>query len=159
MRKLLGVLVAALIVAPAAVAGGWATVGVSPMPPEDGSDWNVVLMIKQHGRTPLDGVQPAITISKNGTGETKTFAATPTGKPGQYRAKVAFPSDGTWSYVINDGFSRTHTFTPVTIGAVGDDGSFPTVTVTVAVALGLALAALVVLLGRRRLQPRLAATH
>jgi hypothetical protein len=159
MRKLLGMLVAALVVAPAAVAGGWATVGVSPMPAEDGSDWNAVLMIKQHGRTPLDGVQPAITISNSGTGETRTFAATPTGTPGQYRAKVSFPSDGTWTYVINDGFSRTHTFAPVTIGAAGDGGSFPTVTVTVAAALGLVLAALIVLVGRRRLQPRLATTH
>ena len=159
MRKLVGVIVAALVVAPSAVAGGWATVGVAPMPPEDGSDWNVVLMVKQHGRTPLDGVQPAITITNKGSGETKSFAATPTGAPGEYKATVSFPSDGTWSYMINDGFSRTHTFPPVTIGGVGDDGSFPTMTVTIAVALGLALAALLVLLGRRRLQPRLAATH
>jgi YtkA-like protein len=159
MRKLAGLLaLATLAFAPAAAAGGWATVGVSPLPPTDGSDWNVTLIIKQHGKTPLDNVTPTITISNDG-GETRTFTASHAGKPGTYRATVDFPSDGTWSYVINDGFSRTHTFAPVTIGAAGTGDAFPTLTVTIAVALGLALAALLVFFARRRRpQPHLAPT-
>jgi MYXO-CTERM domain-containing protein len=166
MRKLAGVLaLAALALAPAAAAGGWATVGVSPLPSEDDSDWNVTLIVKQHGRTPLDGVQPTITIRNTGSGETKTFAAKPAGKPGTYTATVRFPSNGTWAYEVYDGFTQyggaqTHTFKPVTIGGVGDDGSFPVATVTVAVAIALGLAGLLVLLARRRRpQPQVAPTH
>jgi hypothetical protein len=160
MRKLLGVLAAALIAVPAAGAGGFATVGVSSLPPEDGSAWNVELTILAHGRTPVDGLSPAITIQK-GVAPPQTFTATPAGKPGHYRATVAFPSDGTWSYTINDGYSRTHTFAPVTIHDVGTaDGAFPWLTTTIAAAIGLALAALLVLLARRRRpEPRLVPTH
>jgi hypothetical protein len=116
--------------------------------------------IKQHGRTPLDGLQPAITI-RNDSGTTQTFAAQPAGEPGRYEATVVFPGEGTWSYVIDDGFTRTHTFAPVTIVGSGADSSFPTVTVTVALALALGLATLLVLLlRRRRPQPGLVApTH
>lgn len=156
MRKLLGVLAAALIAVPAAGAGGFATVGLSSLPPEDGSAWTVELTILQHGRTPLDGLTPAITIQKD-DGSSQTFTATPAGKPGHYRATVAFPSDGTWRYTINDGFSQTHTYAPVTIGSA--DGSFPWLATTTAAALGLALAALLALLVRRRRpQPRLVPT-
>lgn len=160
MRKLLGVLAAALIAVPAATAGGWATVGVSSLPPEDGSDWNVQLTILQHGRTPLDGLSPAIMVAKDG-GTPQTFNATPAGKSGVYKATVTFPSDGTYTYTINDGFSRIHTFKPVSVvGVGGGDVSFPWVTTTIAAAVGLALAALLVLLARRRRpEPRLAATH
>lgn len=161
MRKLVAVLVAALAVAPAAGAGGFATVGLSSMPPEDGSEWNVVLTIKQHGRTPLDGLSPSITIRNTDTGATQTFAAEAAGKTGQYDATVVFPGDGTWSYVIDDGFTQTHTYTPVTIDGTGGGSSFPTATVTIAVVLALALGTLAVLLARRRrLQPGIAApTH
>jgi hypothetical protein len=159
MRKLLGVLAAALIAVPAAGAGGWATVGLSSLPPEDGSDWNVQLTILQHGRTPLDGLSPTIMIRKDG-GAPQTVAATPAGKPGLYRATVEFPSAGTWTYTINDGFSRVHTFKPVTVvGVGGGDGSFPWVGTTIAVAAGFALAALGALfVRRRRPRPQLAAS-
>jgi hypothetical protein len=159
MRTLVAVLAAALVSAPAAVAGGFATVGVSSLPPEDGSDWNVVLTIKQHGRTPLDGLQPSITIRNDDTGATRTFAAAPAGTTGQYQATVAFPSDGTWRYVIDDGFTQRHTFAPVTISGIASDGSFPTAAVTAGALIALALGGLLALLARRRrLQPGLAAT-
>ena len=75
-----------------------------------GSTWDVKLNVLQHGQTPLDGISPAIMIRNLDTGETKTFAATPTGEPGQYAAKVVFPSAGRWDYEVNDGFSQTHTY-------------------------------------------------
>jgi hypothetical protein len=122
MRKLVLVLstaAVALAAAGTALAGGWATVGVSPGPPEGGgpgSTWNVNLEVLQHGRTPLDGVVPTIAIRNRETGDTQTFIAKPTGERGMYAAKVVFPTEGTWEYTINDGFSQTHTFKPVTIG-------------------------------------------
>jgi hypothetical protein len=122
MRRLVLVLSTAAVALAAvgtALAGGWATVGVSPGPPDGGgpgSTWNVNLEVLQHGRTPLDGVVPTIAIHNADTGATQSFTAKPTGEPGMYTAKVVFPTNGTWEYTINDGFSQTHTFKPITIG-------------------------------------------
>jgi hypothetical protein len=121
MRKLIlaAVVGAALALAGGAGAGGWATVGVTPLPSGDETIWTPTLTILQHGRTPLDGVKPAITIRNDGTGATHTFAATPTGTSGVYSARVEFPGPGVWAYTIDDGFSQTHTYKPVEIVAPG----------------------------------------
>jgi hypothetical protein len=149
MRKLLiGLALAALALPAGAPAGGWATVGVTP--PDDmgpGQTWNAELKVLQHGRTPLEGIQPIVMISNGSSDE--AFPAKPTGEPGVYLAKVVFPEAGKWSYRIDDGFSRTHTFAPVTIGAAGDGGGFPVLTATAVIALLLGLAAVVFLLARR----------
>jgi hypothetical protein len=49
-----------------------------------------------------------------------TFKARPTGRLGVYRARIVFPSAGTWRYEVFDGFTafggaRTHKFAPVKI--------------------------------------------
>ena len=163
MRTLIVIAMAGLALATAGAAGsgGFATVGVSPMPPDDaGTPWNVNLKVLQHGRTPLDGVVPMITIRNASTGETKSFTATPTGTSGMYRATVTFPSNGTWTYEINDGFTQTHTFAPVTLSGDGGDSSAPIWAISGAVALGMALlAGLVLFARRRRPRPDLAPTH
>jgi hypothetical protein len=129
VRRLLFALpvVALLVLAPSAVAGGWATVGMSSTPAgtEPGTPWNVNLTVLQHGQTPLDGLSPTITI-RNGDA-TKTFTATPAGKPGVYRAAVVFPSAGTWTYEVDDGFitGQPHTFPPVEIGAAASAPAAP----------------------------------
>jgi hypothetical protein len=152
MRKLLiaAAAVSVLAVAPSATAGGWATVGVSPAAPDEaGAVWKMRLNIKQHGRTPLDGVSPSIIVS-GPNGETETYAAKPTGEPGIYAAEVAFPDAGTYSYRIDDGFSQVHTFKPIEIVGEGGGSGFPTVPVTVGVALALGLGLALVLVARRR---------
>ena len=124
MRRVLLALpiIALLVLAPSAFAGGWATVGLSSTPAgtDPGQPWNVNMTILQHGRTPLDDLSPTITI-RNGDA-TKTFNAEPTGKPGVYRAAVVFPSAGKWNYEVNDGFitGQPHTYPPVEIGAAGE---------------------------------------
>lgn len=153
------VMAAALVLAGIAGAGGWATVGVAPMPPdggEAGATWEPRLTILQHGRTPLDGVQPSITIRNDDTGATQTFPARPTGTSGVYAARVVFPKSGTWRYEIADGFSGTHTFAPITLAADGGGGGVPALA-WLAAAAGLALGALLLLARRLRRQPELAA--
>ena len=161
MRAIVIALVAAtaLAVAGGAAGGGWATVGVSPLPDGTaaGSKWEPTLTILQHGRTPLDGVEPTVTIRSSETGETKTFSAQPTGEPGRYRADVAFPSAGRWRFEIDDGFSRTHTFAPVEIAPRAPAALSLPWTVAGSAVLILALAALVVA-GMRRTAPRAAPT-
>ncbi|MDA0180649.1 FixH family protein [Solirubrobacter phytolaccae] len=161
MRRLLIALplLAGLLFASTALAGGWATVGLSSTPAgvQPGAPWNVQLTVLQHGRTPLDDLQPTLTI-RNGDAS-KTFAAKPTGTPGVYAVSVTFPTAGTWSYEVDDGFiSHLHTFPPVKIGepvsapaaaqTPADDGGF-SVTWLVLGGLAFALAALL-LLARRR---------
>jgi hypothetical protein len=136
VRRVLIVLPVALVllIAPAAYAGGWATVGLSSTPAgtEPGKPWPVDITVLQHGVTPLEGVKPSVIITSGDA--RKTFAAKPTGKPGVYRAEVVFPTAGRWSYAVDDGFitERPHTFPAVQIGTgtpapapATDDGGGP----------------------------------
>ena len=132
MKKLLLVLAVAVVAAPVANAGGWATVGLSSLPPtgqKAGQPWPVDITVLQHGRTPLAGVTPILRVRDENGKVVSTFTATPTGKTGVYHTVVRFPGSGTYSYEVYDGFTtyggaQTHTFKPVTIGDTGG-GSFP----------------------------------
>jgi YtkA-like len=145
MRKLLiaTVAAAALAVPGSAAAGGWATASLGP--PDDGlqagDTWNARVTILQHGETPLSGVEPTVRI-RNDKGTTLSFPARPTGEPGVYQAEVKFPSSGTWSYEVYDGFeqyggAQTHTFGPVAIapGSGGGIAFWPFVLAGLAAAL------------------------
>jgi hypothetical protein len=157
MKRLLVSLALVVLAAPAsAVAGGWATAGLSP--PDGGvgagDTWNAEVTVLQHGMTPLAGVSPTVTIRNKATGEAKTFAAKPTDEVGVYAAKVVFPSQGKWSYEVYDGFSqyggaKTHTFGAVSIGAGGADGGLPFLAIIGVGALLLAAVAVIYLLARR----------
>ena len=116
-----------------AAGGGWATAGLAP-PPADtaaGETWKARITIRQHGRTPLAGAKPTVTIRNETSGRTATFPAHPTGEVGVYEALVTFPAAGRWSYEVYDGFTqyrgaRTHHFTPVTItGGSGNGADAP----------------------------------
>jgi hypothetical protein len=136
MRKsLIAAAAIALICAGTAVAGGWATVKLSSTPKSltAGQPWVVEITVLQHGLAtqPLSGLSPTVMIRKTvvrssaaSGGQWVTFRARPTARPGVYRARVVFPSAGTWRYAVYDGFTqyggaRTHTFAPVRIAARG----------------------------------------
>lgn len=150
MRKLLIALALVALAAPAsAFAGGWATAGLAP-PPGDigpGDEWNAEVTVLQHGRTPLEGVEPAVTITNGSTD--KSFSAKPTDEPGVYVAEVVFPSAGKWRYEVDDGFGQTHTFAPVSVGAGGGGGGIPVLPITGGIVLVLAAAGALFLLARR----------
>jgi len=117
-------LLAALVAAPAALGGGFATAGMSSTPDgvAAGQPWKVEITVLQHGRTPLDGLVPKVRIHSGD--QTKQFTAVPAGKPGVYRAEVVFPQGGRWSYEVLDGFinEQPHTFPAVEIA---DGGGSP----------------------------------
>ena len=161
MKKLLLALLVATVAVPAATAGGWATVGLSSLPPAGlgpGQDWPLDVTVLQHGRTPLAGVHPTLTVRNPRSGEVAgTFAATPTGEPGVYHTVVRFPAKGTWSYEVYDAFTqyggaRTHTFKPVEISAGGSGSGFPTLPVGAGL-LGAALVGALLYLRRLRSAP------
>jgi hypothetical protein len=157
MKRLL--LLAALVagaLAPAAGAGGWATVQLSSVPKDGtkaGTTLPIDITVLQHGQTPLAGVTPIVRIRDGGGKVVDTFTATPTGMTGVYHADVTFPAEGTYSYEVYDGFTtyggaRTHTFKPIAIGA--GDGGPPYGWLALALGAALALAAGTVLALRRR---------
>ena len=79
----------------AASAGGWATVGLSSLPPSGlkaDQPWPVDITVLQHGQTPLAGVTPVVRIRDDGGAVVDTFTATPTGRTGVYHAVVRFPA-------------------------------------------------------------------
>jgi YtkA-like len=134
MRRLLltTLVLAGLAYPEIAGAGCWATVELAPPPAATapGDAWTAQVTVLQHGRNPLPdaaGARPTVTISNGATGETRTFTAHPTGKPGVYEAEVVFPSAGTWRYEVFDDFTswngeaapcaRTHELASVQIGA------------------------------------------
>jgi hypothetical protein len=121
-RWLMATMVAGLLVPAPAIAGGWASVGLSSTPDGTaaGKPWVVDLEVLQHGRTPLAGVKPTVTIRKPATGATRTFRARPQSKAGIYRASVVFPDAGRWEYIVDDGFSQTNKLGEVSIAAAGD---------------------------------------
>ena len=153
---LLATLVVALGAAAPAAAGGWATVGIAPLPDAvgPGEPWNVEITVLQHGVRPLDGLAPVVTIGGDGEG-LERFGATASGKPGVYEASVVFPEAGRWSVVVDSGFGESRlTYGPVEIAEgstpAGDGRSVPT-NGLVAVGAGLVLLA-AGLLGFRRLR-------
>jgi len=82
MKKLLLVFAVAVaaVAVPAATAGGWATVGLSSLPPAGlpaNEDWPVDITVLQHGKTPLAGVTPIVRIRDDGGNVVKTFTAAP----------------------------------------------------------------------------------
>jgi hypothetical protein len=117
MQRMLVVVavVLSLAVVPTAVSGGWATVQLSSTPSglEARQVWDVRLTVLQHGVTPVRGVRPAVLIRKGAV--QRSFPARPTGVAGVYRARVVFPSAGRWTWRIDDGFTRVHSYAPVRI--------------------------------------------
>lgn len=161
MRHLvtLSVLVAALAVSPTAGAGGWASVGFAPLPDGTaaGETWTPKITVLQHGKTPLGGLTPVVTIT--GDEQVQTFTATETSEVGVYEASVVFPEDGEWRILVDSGWigEASVTYGPVSVGSgpAGEPTSFPTLPVGIAIVAGLALLAAATLgvFRQRRLTP------
>lgn len=153
----------ALIASSAASAGGWATVGLDPLPTGvgPGDTWKTNMTILQHGRTPLTGLTPTITITLEDTGVTKEFVAVETDAPGVYRASVVFPEAGPWRIVADSTFGDSKlTYGPVLIeptpgsGTGGSGGDFPVLPLLAAIGgLVVVAAGAVGVLRQRRLNP------
>jgi hypothetical protein len=152
---LLAVLVAGAV-APAAGAGGWATVQLSEVPTDGttaGTTLPIDITVLQHGQTPLDGVTPIFRIRDGESNVREEYRGTPTGDPGVYHVDVTFPEAGLFTFEVYDGFAQyggaqTHTYPVVEIAPPAGE-AFPWPAVVGGGLLAAALAALVIFLLRR----------
>jgi len=123
-----GAVVCALVLPALATAGGWASVGFEPLPDGTaaGGTWTPTIFVKQHGITPLEGLQPVVMIEKTGSGESTKFLASAGSEAGEYHADVVFPSAGDWRITIMSGFGDSQvTYGPVSIGDAEPAGRGP----------------------------------
>ena len=166
-RLVLMAAVVGAVAAPAAWAGGFATVGLdsSPKGVGPGEPWTVEVTVLQHGVTLAEGLKPKVVVTMEDGAATRTFPAAATGRPGVYRARVVFPSTGRWRYAVDDGFSGVrHSFAPVRIergevasstrpassAPVADDGASLWAALGAAALAGLAAGLLTLFLQRSR---------
>lgn len=98
-------LVAALAVPSLALAGGWAVVTLDRMPEGITAGQPVLLgmMVRQHGRSPLQAEEIQIEASHAETGQAVKFSALPDGQPGHYQAELLFPEPGLWKWKVASG--------------------------------------------------------
>ena len=108
--------------APTAQTGCMATVGLSSQPKSGfaaGTPWIVTIRVMQHGVTPMSDAKPQIRIRKAG-GKLIVFKGNPTSRIGSYRARVVFPTAGTYTLRVYDGFpyaecAKVHSFGTVVV--------------------------------------------
>jgi hypothetical protein len=146
---------AALALAPGALAGGWSTVDLTTLPDQIGAGetWEADVQVLAHGVTPMNGLDPKITVSSGA--QTLTYNATPNGKAGTYEAGVVFPAAGEWTVVVTSGYGDApRTFGSVTVlgaeGSSGDDDSSLSLLWLIGAGLGLGGGAALVVRQRRR---------
>ncbi|HET6318844.1 MAG TPA: hypothetical protein VFG86_20505 [Chloroflexota bacterium] len=94
------VVLVALVAAPAS-AGGWAVTTLDALPAggfEAGQTYDIGFTIRQHGVSPFNQATPRIRASLGDT--YLSFGATRDGN-GHYVARVQFPAEGSWTWVVD----------------------------------------------------------
>lgn len=84
-------------------AGGWAVVTLDQVPSQviAGQPISIGFMVRQHGRTPINGLSPKITATRADTNDSFNAVAVQQGAVGHYVAMLTFPNAGAWNWAIN----------------------------------------------------------
>ena len=107
-------------------AGGWAVVTVDTLPESGVAATPVRLLftVRQHGYTPLDGLQPAVTAAADN--DRITANVQPAGQPGRYAATFTFPRPADWIITVDSGFGANSRLTLLPLRVVAGAGRAPT---------------------------------
>jgi mono/diheme cytochrome c family protein len=119
-------LILALVLTVPVFAGGWAVIVLDELPTNivAGEPLTIGFTVLQHGRSPMDGLEPIITANLYKEQEFVVFAE-PDGKPGHYTATITFPKEGEWRWYI-EAFSMKQLMPMLTVAApVGGAVSLP----------------------------------
>jgi len=104
-RRVLSSLIAlaiALVLVPAAAAGGWAIATLDQLPGEvhAGETVSLGFMVRQHGKTPTNEVDPYVQGYNSESGESVRAYAVQEGEVGHFVVEIVFPAAGTWEWSI-----------------------------------------------------------
>lgn len=151
LRKIvvgLGVLILALWAAPV-LSGGWAVITLDSLPGEvrAGAEIEIGFMMREHGRTPIDGGSPSLLAHNPETGERLQVQAVQSERPGHYTAFVTFPGAGVWKWEIDaDPYPQRLQLAPLTVlPAATAEATVATPDLVAILRLGLRLASLALL--------------
>jgi hypothetical protein len=94
-------LIAILITSIPVFAGGWAVITLDELPTDvvTGEPLTIGFTVRQHGRTPMNGLDPTVT-ARLPEGDRFVINAEPDDKPGHYTAALTFPKQGNWEWSI-----------------------------------------------------------
>ncbi len=130
-------LLAVLVFAGAALAGGWASVTMAD-PPSDippGEETSVELTVLQHGKTPVDWPKITVVATNADSGAVVRSEAHPvSGKLGRYAVALTFPTAGEWEItyqsreLVMDGTASLNVIAATAVAAP----AIPATTTTVA---------------------------
>jgi hypothetical protein len=163
MKRLVVVLLAALVLVPAALAKEATVTMIGGGPPggiDAGTPWSAdVKLTFDQQAVPSDFPAPLIQLLNLDTGRSLEVAMTPTKTIGVYHADVVFPQKGNWAYSVRDvTHHRAFQLGQISVAPkgtpTGGGGDFPLLPVT-----GGILAALIAITGTtlvmrsRRIQP------
>lgn len=101
-RNALGLaFVLSLILAIPVFAGGWAVIVLDDLPTNvvAGEPLTIGFTVLQHGKTPMDGLEPTITANLFKE-EVIVVQAEADGESGHYTASLTFPKEGEWRWSI-----------------------------------------------------------
>lgn len=82
-------------------AGGWAVITLDELPTHvvAGGPLSIGFTVRQHGITPMDGLEPIVVANLYKEQELKVIAEQD-GEPGHYTATLTFPKEGEWRWII-----------------------------------------------------------
>lgn len=149
-------LMALLLLAGPAAAGGWVAITLDelPGPVRAGEEVRVGFMVRQHGMTPINSVEPVLRATNRETGETMTGEAQQVGQTGHFEATLVFPEAGEWEWrIAAPPFPQEAEMAPLTVlpAAAGGEGVVSARAAIRWAGAGLLLAATALaLIGRRR---------
>ena len=114
----IGLALALALFAVPVFAGGWAVVTLDELPGSvaAGEPLEIGFMVRQHGRTPLDGLTPIITARVDGKGKPVTVFAEEDGEVGHYTATLVLPTEGQWTWEI-EAFGMPQSMPALTVTA------------------------------------------
>lgn len=96
-------MLATLVLASVAVAGGWAQVSAKnvPVDPPAGEPTTIELAVSQHGVTAVSWPDLTVIATNEASGEVVRVAAEAKGAVGTYVATIVFPSEGAWTLTFD----------------------------------------------------------
>jgi mono/diheme cytochrome c family protein len=133
--------------------GGWAVVTLDELPAnvQANEPFMIGFTVRQHGRTPLAGLEPSVVVTHAAGNDRVIVPAKDEGPVGHYTARITLPSAGEWTWGI-DAFGALNPMPSLVVAASPQEGTLPAAPPTAVVgASGIAALLGLTLLSRRRL--------